>query len=134
MHHGGVNGWPVTPSLDPGKALLIGDPLWHGERPVDGVQLRMTVYATIVPYICLRKETRVDGYVPFLLSLQELESCWSLLLDSGRPDIALPGRDAAVCLDFGRIGAIILCQMVAVLDNTVTVMKCKSVSGCRGTR
>ena len=63
----------------------------------------MTIYATIVPYICPRKETRVDGYVPFLFPLQELESHWSLLLDRGRPDAALPGWDAAVCLDFGRI-------------------------------
>ena len=110
MHHGGVNRWPVTPSPDPGKALFVGDPLWNRERPVDGIQFGMTIYTTIVPYIRPRKETRVGSYVPFLFLLQELEWRWSLLLDRGRPDAALPGRNAAICLHLDRIGAVICRQ------------------------
>ena len=133
MHHGGGDGWLVVPSPDPGKALLVGDPLWDGERLVDGVQLGMTIYATIVPYIRPRKETRVGGDVPFLFLLQELESRWSFSLGRGGPDSAWPGRDDALRLDFGRIGAVIRFQMVTVLNGAVTVAKCKSVSGRRGT-
>ena len=79
----------------------------------------------------------LHGFVLFLnhhcLCDDTVKSRWSFSLDRGGPDAAWPGQDAAVRLDFGRIGAVIPCQMVTVLNGAVTVAKCESVSGRQGT-
>ena len=123
MHHGGVNGWSIVPGPDPGKTLLVGDPLWHGERPMDGIKFWMSIHTAIVSDIGPRKETRIGCDVPLMFLMQELESCRSLSLNRGGPDAAWPGRDAAVRLDFGWIRAVVGCQVVMVLNGAITVAK-----------
>ena len=55
VHHGGVRRRLVCAGLQPGQTLLKGDPLWDGEGPVDGIELKMSLDAAVVQDICPRE-------------------------------------------------------------------------------
>ena len=69
VHHGGVNGRSIGAGPQPGQALLEGDSLWDGEGPVDGIQLGVSIDATIVNNVCPGERTRGSSNVPFSLLL-----------------------------------------------------------------
>ena len=48
VHHGGVSKRSICAGPQPGQVLLKGDSLWDGERPVDGIQLGVSIDATVV--------------------------------------------------------------------------------------
>ena len=132
MHHCGVSGGPVCAGSQPGQALLKRDPFGYSEGPVDGVQLEVTVHATVVVDVCPRKESRVGCYVPLLFFLEELESGRSFLLYRGHPNATLSGRDAAVSLHLGGVGAVVGREVVPVFHCAIVVAEVKAVSVCHG--
>ena len=76
MHQHGVHRRLVSTSAEPSEALFKCDPLCHREGPVDGVQLGMPVYATVIAKVRPENRTRIHGDIPFSFSLQELKSSW----------------------------------------------------------
>ena len=70
VHGGGVGRRPITAGAEPGQALLKGNSLRDRERPMDGVQLWMSIDPAVVPDVRPGKGARVCSKVPFLLLLQ----------------------------------------------------------------
>ena len=94
---------------------------------MDGVQLGVSVNATVISDVCSRKKKRVGCYVPFAFFLKKLEPYRPFSPHGGRSYAALPSRNAAICLYLCGIGAVIRGQVVAVLDDTVAVVESKAV-------
>ena len=132
MHHGGVVFWSIGPSAKPRQALFNRHPLWDQKRPVHGVQFRVSVHSTIVTDVRPRKEANVCSDVPFLLFLQELEPCRPIFSDRSGSGTAVAGRDAAVGLHLGGIGAIIGREVVSCFHRAVSIPKGEAVSGGDG--
>ena len=65
LHRGGIERTPVTAHAEPSKALFKVDPLCDGERPMDGVQLRMSIGFAVIPYVSPKKQTRIGHDIPF---------------------------------------------------------------------
>ena len=107
--------------------LLHGDPLWNGERPVDGVQLRVPIDTTVVPDVCARKRTRVSGDVPLTFFLEKLELGRPLSPHGGRSQAALSGRNAAIRLYLGGVEAIVRREVIAVFHSAVAVLEREAV-------
>ena len=106
VHHRGESGGLVRAGSKPGQALLKRDPFGYSEGPVDGVQLGVTVHATVVADVRPRKEARVGRYLPLSFFLEELELGQSFSLYRGCSNATLSGRDAAVSLHLGGVGAV----------------------------
>ena len=132
VHHRGVSGGPVRAGSKPGQALLKHDPFGYRKGPVDGVQLGVTVQATVVADVLPRKEARVGRYVPLLFFLEELESGRSFPLYRGRSNAALSCRDAAVSLHLGGVGAVVGREVVPVFHCAIVVTEIEAVSVCHG--
>ena len=111
----------------PGQPLLKGDPLWNGERPVDGVQLGVPIDTTVVPDVCARKRTRVSGDVPLTFFLEKLELGRPLSPHGGRSQAALSGRNAAIRLYLGGVEAIVRREVIAVFHSAVAVLEREAV-------
>ena len=122
IHGGRVGRRPITAGVGSGQALLKGNPLEDRERPMDWVQLWMSIDPAVVPDVRPGEGARVGGKVPFLLLLQKLESGRLLPLNRSCKNTALSGRNAAVGLYFGRIGTVVGHQLVTVLHYAVLIM------------
>ena len=127
MHHGGIVIWPVGSGAKPRHALLYCHSLWDREGPVHGVQLRVSVYSAVVTDICPKKETSVCGEVPFLFLLQELELHGSILLDRCSQDAAVAGWNAAVCLNFRGVGAVVCREVISGFDHAISIVEGEAV-------
>ena len=127
VHHGGIVAWPVSSSAKPRHALFQGHSLWDRDGPVQGVQLRVSVYSAVVADIRPKKETSVFGEVPFLFLLQELEPRGSILLDRGSPDAAVAGCNAAVCLYFRGVGAVLRREVIPGFDRAISILEGEAV-------
>ena len=132
VHHGGVVLGSIGPSAKPRQALLNCHPLKNHERPVHGVQFRVSVRTAVVMDVRPGKEANVGSDVPLLLFLQELESGRPVFSDRGGSSTAMAGRDAAVGLHLGGIGAIISREMVSGLHGAISIPKSETVSGSDG--
>ena len=105
VHHGGVVTGSINPGTEPCHALFHRHTFRNREGPVYRVQFRVSVSSTVVVDVCPGKEARIGGDIPFPFLLQELELCWSILLDRCGSDGTWAGWDTAVCLDFGGVRA-----------------------------
>ena len=132
MHHGGVVVGSVRPGTEPCQALFDRYVLWDQKGPVHVVQFRVSVYSTVVTDVHPRKEANVCSDVSLLLFLQELEPCRLIFSDRCGLGTAVAGRDAAVGLHLGRIGAIISREVVSSFHRAVSIPKGKAVSGGDG--
>ena len=94
---------------------------------MDGVQLGVSINATVMSDVCSRKKTRVGGYVPFAIFLKKLEPGRPFFPHRGRTYATLLSQNAAICLYLCGIGAVIRGEVVVVLDNTVAVVESKAV-------
>ena len=128
----GICGGSICASSKPGQALFKGDPLGYGEGPMDGVQLGVNVYATVVADICPRKKARVGRHIPLPFLLEKLEPGRPLSLYWGRLNAALSGRNAAIGLHFGRVRTVVCHEVVPVFYDPVVIVEAEAVSVGRG--
>ena len=105
VHHGGVLTGSINPGTEPCHALFHGHTFPNREGPVYRVQFKVSVSSTVVVDVCPGKEARIGGDIPFPFLLQELELCWSILLDRCGSDGTWAGWDTAECLDFSGVRA-----------------------------
>ena len=129
MHQGGMFLRGICLGSELGAAFFSRYPLGHGEGPVHGVQLGMAIHAAVVPDVGPSDGTEVTDNVPLLLPLQELETGWPRLVYRGGSNAAWSGWDTAVGLNLGGFGAVICCQVVSFLDETVAVAGHRPIGG-----
>ena len=91
----------------------------------------MTIHATVVPDVGPSEGTRVTDNVPFLLPLQEFKAGRPRLTYWGGSNTAWPGRDAAIGLNLGGVGAVIGCQVIPILNEPVAVAEHRTIAGSR---
>ena len=132
MHHGGVVFRSVRLNAKPRQALFDRHALQDQERPVHGVQFRVSVNSAIATDVRPGKEAHVCGDVPFLLLLEELKPCRSIFSDGCSSGAAVTGRDTAVSLHLGGIGAVIGREVVSSFHRAIPIPKGEAVGGCDG--
>ena len=127
MHQYRVHRGLISTSAEPSEALFKSDPLCYRERPVDGVQLGMPVYTTVVSKVSPENRTRIRGDTPFSFSLQELEPSWSGLEHGSRTNAARSVGNTAVSLNLRGIRAVVGGKLIAVFYDTIGVTEAISI-------
>ena len=127
LHHGGVVTGSINPGVEPCHALFHHHTFRNREGPEYRVQFRVSVSSTVLMDVCPGKEARIGGDIPFPFLQQELELCWSILLDRYGSDGTWAGWDTAVCLNFGGVGAVVGHQVIPGFNGTISIPQCKAV-------